>query len=117
MHTLYDPIQLGGLTLPNRFAMAPLTRNRSPGAVPGPYGLTYYTQRATAGLIVQFGGGGYPFMTGIMKELLDELIARGDAVDLGQPNVNYPVDPDGLKDLARRTGSTSQRRRCRATSR
>ncbi len=55
---------------------------------------------STAGLIVQFGGGGYPFMTGIMKELLDELIARGDAVDLGQSNVNYPYDPDGLKDLA-----------------
>jgi flavin-dependent dehydrogenase len=55
---------------------------------------------ATAGLIVQFGGGGYPFMTGIMKELLDDLIARGEAVDLGQPNVNYPFDPDGLKDLA-----------------
>jgi hypothetical protein len=55
---------------------------------------------ATAGLIVQFGGGGYPFMTGIMKELLDELSVRGDAIDLGQPNVNYPFDPDGLKNLA-----------------
>ena len=55
MPTLYDPIQLGGLTLPNRFAMAPLTRNRSPGAVPGPYGLAYYTQRASAGLIVTEG--------------------------------------------------------------
>jgi hypothetical protein len=55
---------------------------------------------ATAGLIVQFGGGGYPFMTGIMKELLDELIRRGDAIDLGRPDVNYPFDPDGLKDLA-----------------
>lgn len=55
---------------------------------------------ATAGLIVQFGGGGYPFMTGIMKEFLDELIKRGAAVDLGLPNVNYPFDPDGLKDLA-----------------
>jgi len=55
---------------------------------------------AAAGLIVQFGGGGYPFMSGIMKEILDELIARGDAIDLGLPNVNYPYDPDGLKDLA-----------------
>lgn len=55
---------------------------------------------ATAGLIVQFGGGGYPYLTGIAKELIDELIARGEAVDLGLPNVNYPFDPDGLKDLA-----------------
>jgi glycine/D-amino acid oxidase-like deaminating enzyme len=55
---------------------------------------------ATSGLIVQFGGGGYPFMTGIMKEFLDELIKRGAAIDLGLPNVNYPFDPDGFKDLA-----------------
>jgi len=55
---------------------------------------------ATAGLIVQFGGGGYAFMTGIMKEFLDELIRRGGAIDLGLSNVNYPFDPDAFKDLA-----------------
>nr|WP_295470153.1 alkene reductase [Mesorhizobium sp.] len=71
MPTLYDPIKLGDLTLPNRFAMAPLTRNRSPGAVPGPYGLTYYTQRASAGLIVTEGtaiaqqGQGYADVPGL----------------------------------------------------
>ena len=32
--------------------MAPLTRNRSPDAIPGPLAATYYTQRATAGLII-----------------------------------------------------------------
>jgi N-ethylmaleimide reductase len=32
--------------------MAPLTRNRSPGAVPNTLNVTYYEQRATAGLII-----------------------------------------------------------------
>ena len=34
MPTLFDPIQAGDLHLANRIAMAPLTRNRSPRAVP-----------------------------------------------------------------------------------
>ena len=36
MTTLFDPIQLGTLELPNRIVMAPLTRNRSPDAIPTP---------------------------------------------------------------------------------
>jgi N-ethylmaleimide reductase len=52
MTTLFDPIRLGGMNAPNRIAMAPLTRNRSPGAVPGPLAETYYTQRASAGLLI-----------------------------------------------------------------
>ncbi|MGL1833708.1 alkene reductase [Rhodocyclaceae bacterium SMB388] len=52
MHTLFDPITLGALRLPNRIVMAPLTRNRSPGAVPAPITATYYAQRASAGLII-----------------------------------------------------------------
>ena len=52
MTTLFDPISAGALHLANRFAMAPLTRNRAPGAVPTPLMAEYYTQRASAGLIV-----------------------------------------------------------------
>mgnify|MGYP002621003745 FL=1 len=52
MATLFDPILAGDLSLPNRIAMAPLTRNRSPGAVPTPLVAEYYTQRATAGLLI-----------------------------------------------------------------
>jgi N-ethylmaleimide reductase len=52
MTTLFDPIQAGDLSLSNRVVMAPLTRNRSPNAVPGDLSVTYYSQRATAGLIV-----------------------------------------------------------------
>jgi N-ethylmaleimide reductase len=50
--TLFDPTTAGDLRLANRIVMAPLTRNRSPGAVPGPFAAEYYTQRASAGLIV-----------------------------------------------------------------
>ncbi len=52
MHTLFSPLQVGPLLLPNRIVMAPLTRNRSPGAVPGPLAATYYAQRASAGLLI-----------------------------------------------------------------
>ncbi|MFT4243423.1 MAG: alkene reductase [Acidovorax sp.] len=50
--SLFDPVQAGSLRLANRIAMAPLTRNRSPGAVPTSLVATYYTQRASAGLII-----------------------------------------------------------------
>ena len=49
---LFTPFTAGRLELPNRIVMAPLTRNRSPGAVPRPLNVEYYRQRATAGLII-----------------------------------------------------------------
>lgn len=50
---LFQPIQVGELTLPNRIVMAPLTRNRaSAGNVPTELNATYYAQRASAGLII-----------------------------------------------------------------
>lgn len=53
MASLYDPITLGNLQLKNRVFMAPLTRNRArPDGVPGTFASTYYSQRASAGLIV-----------------------------------------------------------------
>ena len=52
MTTLFDPLQMGSLALPNRIVMAPLTRNRAPGAVPTPLMATYYAQRASAGLLI-----------------------------------------------------------------
>ena len=51
-HSLFDAVQVGDMQLANRIVMAPLTRNRSPKAVPRPMTATYYAQRATAGLIV-----------------------------------------------------------------
>jgi len=54
----------------------------------------------TSGLIIQFGGGGYRFMSGIQKEILDELVRMGEATDLGEPNVAFPFNPEAFKDLA-----------------
>lgn len=52
MPTLFDPVKAGSLELPNRIAMAPLTRNRSPEAIPNELTATYYAQRASAGLLI-----------------------------------------------------------------
>ncbi|MDX3907933.1 MAG: alkene reductase [Pigmentiphaga sp.] len=52
MPTLFDPITVGDIHLANRVVMAPLTRNRSPRAVPQPITATYYAQRASAGLLI-----------------------------------------------------------------
>lgn len=53
MPTLFDPLQIGPLTLRNRIVMAPLTRARA-GAkrVPNAMMAEYYAQRAGAGLIL-----------------------------------------------------------------
>ena len=50
MPTLFDPLVLGALTLPNRIPMAPLTRCRArPRRLPNPRQRTEQAQRATAG--------------------------------------------------------------------
>ena len=52
MKSLFEPVQVGSLHLPNRIVMAPLTRNRAPNAIPTPLMAEYYAQRASAGLII-----------------------------------------------------------------
>ena len=53
MPTLFDPLRLGSLDLPNRIIMAPLTRARATDdRVPNALMREYYVQRATAGLIL-----------------------------------------------------------------
>lgn len=72
---LLSPMRLGTLTLPNRVAMAPMTRSRA-GAAGDPTALMgeYYAQRASAGLIISEGvvvspeGKGYPNTPGIFTE-------------------------------------------------
>lgn len=52
-NALFQPYQLGPLTLSNRIVMAPLTRNRAEaGFVPSRFAATYYSQRASAGLLI-----------------------------------------------------------------
>ena len=53
MPTLFDPIQAGDLKLPNRIIMAPLTRSRAGASrIANHLMARYYSQRASAGLII-----------------------------------------------------------------
>ncbi|MGF6606010.1 2,4-dienoyl-CoA reductase-like NADH-dependent reductase (Old Yellow Enzyme family) [Paraburkholderia sp. WSM4175] len=53
MPTLFDPLQIGDITLPNRIIMAPLTRQRAEEIrVPNALMARYYAERASAGLIL-----------------------------------------------------------------
>ena len=56
MTTLLTPGRIGGLTTPNRLFMAPMTRSRAlAGGVPSELAIEYYSQRASAGLILTEG--------------------------------------------------------------
>lgn len=73
LFTAYD---LNGLKLPNRMVMAPLTRSRATHGTDAPHALNadYYSQRATAGLIISEAtqisptGKGYAWTPGIYSE-------------------------------------------------
>lgn len=75
MPSLFEPIEIGKLTLSNRVAMAPLTRNRAgDGQVPRDIAVEYYAQRASTGLIITEGtqpslvGQGYLDTPGIYSD-------------------------------------------------
>ena len=75
MPSLFDPLELGSLELPNRIVMAPLTRARAGvDAVPNPLMAAYYAQRASAGLIISEATGisreglGWPNAPGLWTE-------------------------------------------------
>ena len=122
---LFSPAQLGAISLKNRLVMAPLTRSRAPkeNGVPQSINVTYYEQRATAGLIVTEAtpisamGHGYPFLPGIYtdeqvagwKKVVDAVHAKGGKMVLqlwhvGRishpsllPNHVLPVAPSAIK--------------------
>jgi 2,4-dienoyl-CoA reductase-like NADH-dependent reductase (Old Yellow Enzyme family) len=75
MPTLFDPLRLGDIDLPNRIVMAPLTRCRaSEGRTPNALMRDYYVQRAAAGLILTEAtsvapmGVGYPDTPGVWSD-------------------------------------------------
>jgi 2,4-dienoyl-CoA reductase-like NADH-dependent reductase (Old Yellow Enzyme family) len=76
MPSLFDPITIGTLRLPNRIVMAPLTRSRATAdsRVPVPMMAEYYSQRASAGLIISEAtvvdrmGVGYEATPGIWSD-------------------------------------------------
>jgi 2,4-dienoyl-CoA reductase-like NADH-dependent reductase (Old Yellow Enzyme family) len=74
MRTLLTPFNLAGLDLPNRTVMAPMTRARAVDGVPDAQTALYYSQRASAGLIVSEGipvsqeGTGFLFNPGLYTD-------------------------------------------------
>ncbi len=121
--SLFDSYRLGSLTLSNRIVMAPLTRNRAAaGFVPGPLSTEYYTQRASAGLLITEAtqisqqGQGYQDTPGIYtdaqvagwKDVTDAVHAKGGHIVVQlwhvgrvshtslQPNGGAPVAPSAI---------------------
>jgi N-ethylmaleimide reductase len=75
MTSLFDPITFGAIGAPNRIMMAPLTRGRATRShVPTPLMGEYYSQRASAGLIISEATGisrqglGWPSAPGLWSE-------------------------------------------------
>jgi N-ethylmaleimide reductase len=121
---LFEPYQLGPITLPNRLVMAPLTRNRAvpPGMVPSPLAVDYYGQRASAGLLITEAsqisqqGQGYQDTPGIYsseqvagwRKVTDRVHERGGRIFIQlwhvgrvshtslQPNGGAPVAPSAV---------------------
>jgi N-ethylmaleimide reductase len=125
---LFQPFKLGNITLSNRMAMAPLTRNRAEaGNVPGPMTIEYYAQRASVGLIiaeatqVSAQAQGYVATPGVhspeqiaaWRKVTDEVHARGGHIYLQmwhtgrmshtafQPGEQAPVAPSAIRAQAK----------------
>ncbi len=127
MTTLFDPIAFGAIHAANRLVMAPLTRNRSPDAVPGEMVADYYAQRASAGLIVTEGtaithqGQGYADVPGLYapeqlagwRRVTDRVHDKGGRIvaqlwhvgrvshDTLQPGGTSPVAPSAIAAKAK----------------
>jgi 2,4-dienoyl-CoA reductase-like NADH-dependent reductase (Old Yellow Enzyme family) len=115
---LFDPLQLGELTVPNRIFMAPLTRSRAVEArVPNALMAKYYAQRASAGLIISEatvvtpGGVGYADTPGVWsqeqvegwKHVTDAVHAAGGRMFLQLWHVgriSHPIFLDGAMPVA-----------------
>jgi N-ethylmaleimide reductase len=118
MPSLFDPVRVGDLQLPNRIVMAPLTRNRAPGAVPTPLMAQYYVQRASAGLLITEAtaitaqGQGYADVPGLYgtdqldgwKRITDAVHARKGRIVVQLWHVgrvsHVDLQPDGQKPVA-----------------
>lgn len=114
--TAFDPIDLSGVQLSNRIAMAPMTRSRAygPALAPTEAAVRYYAQRASAGLIITEGtqpsavGQGYPDTPGLhspeqiaaWREVTDAVHAAGGRIFaqlMHTGRIGHPsLLPDGL---------------------
>ncbi len=94
MSSPFDPVTVGGLALPHRIAMSPMTRSRAYGQIPNELMAEYYAQRAGAALIITEGtqpsvvGQGYLNTPGIhspeqiagWRKVTDAVHARGGRI-------------------------------------
>jgi 2,4-dienoyl-CoA reductase-like NADH-dependent reductase (Old Yellow Enzyme family) len=109
MTSLFDPLTLGDLALPNRIMMAPLTRGRATqDGVPTAIMADYYAQRAGAGLIISEATGisreglGWPFAPGLWtpeqvegwKPVTDAVHAAGGRIVAQLWHMGRLVHPD-----------------------
>ena len=117
MSHLFSPATLGPLSLQNHLVMCPLTRSRAIGNVPNDLMVTYYAQRASAGLIITEGtspspnGLGYPRIPGIFSaaqvaawaKIADAVHARGAKIFMQLMHtgrISHPLNlPAGAKVL------------------
>ena len=113
---LFSPLKLGRTELRSRIIMAPLTRNRAamPGNVPQDINVTYYAQRASAGLIIteatpiSLMAHGYPAVPGIhsfeqvagWKKVVDAVHARDGKIYMQLWHVGRISHPSLLPDNA-----------------
>ncbi len=56
---LFRPFSIKSLILSNRIVMAPMTRSKSPGGIPGPEVAAYYRRRAEGGVGLVITEGTY----------------------------------------------------------
>ena len=110
--SLFQPLQLGKLTLKNRIVMPPMTRSRAtqPGNEANEMMAEYYAQRASAGLIVAEGtqisamGQGYAWTPGIYspsqiagwKKVTDAVHAQDGAIFAQLWHVGRVTHPDNI---------------------
>ncbi|MEU1124884.1 alkene reductase [Streptomyces sp. NPDC005899] len=119
MTTVFDPVDLSGTQLANRIALAPMTRSRAgEGGTATDLTVTYYTQRASAGLLITEGvqpsvvGQGYPTTPGLhsagqvasWRRVTDSVHAAGGRIFaqiMHAGRIGHPVLlPDGLVPVA-----------------
>jgi len=118
---LFSSFQLGPTLLRNRVVMAPMTRNRSIGNIPGDLVPTYYAQRAEAGLIVTEGtspspnGLGYARIPGLFspahvaawKKVTDGVHAKGGHIFVQLMHTGRASHVDNLPKGARVVGPSA----------
>jgi N-ethylmaleimide reductase len=118
LDAMFTPLHVGNVTIANRMAMAPMTRQRSLlDGTPTDLNVDYYRQRASAGLIVSEGiypgpmGCGYLFTPGLhndrhvagWKRVTDAVHGAGGAIFGQIMHVGRLSDPlmlDGEQPIA-----------------